>query len=562
MKLTFLKIDTPFRNLNGFKVDFRRSDDTVVFIGNNGSGKSNILEALSEIFGHLLYGTPEQIPFFFKLTYNIGETSVAISSKGGGCTYKVNNKSVDKLDSQYLPARLVCNYSGEDLRLWNHCYEPYYKSFYKSLKETQIETLRMVYVGRQTWMTTLLVMIINYKKNESIRQFLTSLNHPIENARITITFNKSVKDSWEKENRVTALIEQLNDMRDQNGQINLDVLSKIDLEPRDLYHLLIGAQKAIDDISINFSDGVNAMLLSEGEKKMMDIVFVLECLADEKTLVLMDEPDSHIHVSRKVEMKKAFDSVPNRNNIITTHSPSLAAAFDDNAIYMLDKDVTGKVCVDIEKQEIINTLTEGQWSYHEQNIFLSSQKDVLFLEGTTDEYYIKASLDSYHKKSKYLNLSFEYVPCGGASHLKTLSEKFMPKQGQTLMAFWDYDKAGEASMQAVFGKDLNLKNFGKAQKKGYVWFAFYPRRRRPDGSTEWKKGFNVEDYFTKTTLMNKYIRLFSSLNEIISKDSLKDLLKKDCIEGNFAHKELRYFSFLFELIIEIKKAEQEGRSQI
>ncbi len=558
MKLTFLKIDTPFRNLNGFKVDFHRSEETFVFIGNNGSGKSNILEALSLIFGNLLYGKPENIPFFFKLTYDIGDASVVINSKYEGITYKVNNIQVDKLETQYLPARLVCNYSGEDLRLWKNCYEPYYDSFYKSLRETQIEKLRMVYVGRQTWMTTLLVMILNYNKIEAIHHFLASLNHPVENATIKVVFNNAVKSSWKKENRVTALIKLFDDMMVQKGRLDIPTLSKINIEPDDLYHLLTGAQKAIEDIRIVFSDGVDAMLLSEGEKKMMDIVFVLECLADEKSLVLMDEPDSHIHVSRKVEMKKAFENVPNRNNVITTHSPSLAAAFDDNAIFMLDKDGAGKVYIDKDKQEIISLLTKGVWSYHEQNIFLSSRKDVLFLEGKTDEYYIKASLDSYHNQSLYLNISLEYVPCGGAAHLKTLSQKFMPKPKQTLMAFWDYDNAGETSMQEIFGNSFNRSNFGKARKKGYVWFAFYPRRNR---SKEWAKGFNVEDYFTKQTL-SKYIRSFSSLNEIISKDSLKDLLKKDCIAGNFTHQQLRHFKLLFDLIQEIKQAEIDGKIAI
>lgn len=558
MKLTFLKIDTPFRNLNGFKVDFHRSDETVVFIGNNGSGKSNILEAVSVIFGNLLYGTPEEIPFQFKITYEIGETSVSIKSDKGGIVYKVDGNSVAMLESQHLPARLVCNYSGEDLRLWKCCYEPYYDRFYKSLKETQIETLRMVYVGRQTWMTTLLVMILNAGKHDAIRKFLASLNHPVENATIKVFINKKVKALWKKDNRVTALINQLDEMMVHSDKLNLDLLSRIDIEPDDLYHLLTGAQRAIDDIKIEFSDGVDAMLLSEGEKKMMDIVFVLECLADERSLVLMDEPDSHIHISRKVEMKEAFDCVPNRNNIITTHSPSLAAAFEDNAIYMLDKDGSGKVYVDKEKQEIINILTAGKWSYHEQNVFLSSRKDVLFLEGDSDEHFIKAALTSYQTLSKYLDLSFEYVPCGGASHLKKISEKFIPKQGQTLMAFWDCDKAAEESMQAIFGKEKNRNNFGRAQKKGHVWFAFYPMRGSPK---KWSKGFNVEDYFTKTTLC-RYIHSFSSLNEIVSKDALKDLLKKDCIARNFTHQQLRHFHHVFDLIKEIKQAEQRGEKQI
>lgn len=59
---------------------------------------------------------------------------------------------------------------------------------------------------------------------------------------------------------------------------------------------------------------------------MMVVLFILEAISDEQTLVLMDEPDSHIHISRKGELREMFDHMSHRSNIITSHSPTLTAS--------------------------------------------------------------------------------------------------------------------------------------------------------------------------------------------------------------------------------------------
>ena len=55
MKLLSLKITSDFRNLKGVNLQFDPANDTYVIIGNNGTGKTNILEALSSC---LLYTSP------------------------------------------------------------------------------------------------------------------------------------------------------------------------------------------------------------------------------------------------------------------------------------------------------------------------------------------------------------------------------------------------------------------------------------------------------------------------------------------------------------------------
>ena len=72
MKLLSLKISSEFRNLRGINLRFDSPDDTFVIIGNNGSGKTNILEALSCIFSVLLSHT-QNFLFGFIIRYQINE---------------------------------------------------------------------------------------------------------------------------------------------------------------------------------------------------------------------------------------------------------------------------------------------------------------------------------------------------------------------------------------------------------------------------------------------------------------------------------------------------------
>lgn len=560
MKLKKLKIFSDYRNLKGVKITFPSNRDTVVLIGNNGTGKSNILEALSKIFGKLLYNDVKNLPIDFRLVYELDGNEITIKNKDEKFLFKVNDTEYPAIQSEYLPEKVVCSYSGEDVRLFENCYKDYQKRYSYAMRDSKTELLRMLYIGREVWMIVLLVMIINNAPNTDIDKFLQKLGHDINDITAKVSFDPKARAKWRKVNIYTNFIEQLENMMTNNGRIDIKALKNRDLSSMDLYDLFVGISDVIQSISIEFGDGVDAMLLSEGEKKIMVIRFMLECLSNEKTLILMDEPDSHIHISRKFEMKDYFENIPNRNNLITTHSPSLATAFEKESIIMLDKNDSGHISVvDKTKQQLVADLTDGFWTAQAQNVFLASNNDIIFTEGPTDEDYLTASLKTFQSSGKFLNMAFEFLPCGGATQLHTLTNKFVPKANQMLFALWDWDDAGEKAMKKIFEDGTNKDNFGRARKKNNVWFAFYPRRVR--AKIGWPDGFNVEDYFIKS-IVKKYFMTFTSLNSILSKDTFKKKLAKDCREGKFNEKDLRHFQLVFELVEEIKQADLDGRDKL
>lgn len=71
MKVDKLHIRSRFKNLENVVVDFDKSHLMTVMVGRNGSGKSNVLEALVAIFRNLDLGEAPQ--FSYKLIYRLGQ---------------------------------------------------------------------------------------------------------------------------------------------------------------------------------------------------------------------------------------------------------------------------------------------------------------------------------------------------------------------------------------------------------------------------------------------------------------------------------------------------------
>ncbi|MGX0889817.1 ABC-type multidrug transport system ATPase subunit [Pseudomonas sp. ADAK2 TE3594] len=143
MKLDYLIVRSGFKNIVNLKVDFDEGQLLTVLVGRNGSGKSNIVEALVKIFRALDLG--DVAPFDYELVYSLGAentTWVKIDADPGyGSTpisqhrimvtersekhimptwseVSLSKVSRDKHGhSSYLPKHLFAYYSGPSDRL-------------------------------------------------------------------------------------------------------------------------------------------------------------------------------------------------------------------------------------------------------------------------------------------------------------------------------------------------------------------------------------------------------------------------------------------------------------
>ena len=78
MRLDYVKIDH-FKNLNEFEMDFKEhsNEPVTVLLGRNGSGKSNLFEALVIIFRDLRKGKATT-NFAYDLRYTLREGELAV----------------------------------------------------------------------------------------------------------------------------------------------------------------------------------------------------------------------------------------------------------------------------------------------------------------------------------------------------------------------------------------------------------------------------------------------------------------------------------------------------
>lgn len=178
MKVNNLHIRSRFKNLENVKVDFDENHLMTVVVGRNGSGKSNVLEALVAIFRNLDLGYAP--PFSYELIYRLGEShkqnkpserwlEITIDADPTRGTiakqYQVqvrdlladnelNNTSTNKPSGEtipfskvkrdkegkapYLPNYVFAYYSGPSDRLENH-FKKHRTNFYRRLLEDKLD---------------------------------------------------------------------------------------------------------------------------------------------------------------------------------------------------------------------------------------------------------------------------------------------------------------------------------------------------------------------------------------------------------------------------------------
>ena len=166
MKLKHLII-RGYKNLVDFEIDFQGRDKITLLIGNNGSGKSNILEAISAIFlGLYKHKAQDRKPnFAYKIDYALRGKEISIDlTAARDYVFTVDGAVILKRDfvrhiDEYLPSQVIACYSGEDERLWGHFFSVLYFDWISAIKKTELQVLptqKLQYINKYYWNIALL----------------------------------------------------------------------------------------------------------------------------------------------------------------------------------------------------------------------------------------------------------------------------------------------------------------------------------------------------------------------------------------------------------------------
>jgi predicted ATPase len=565
-----------YKNLIDFKLDFATQDGLTILIGNNGSGKSNLLEAISLIFYKLYNDDLDSLTFKFLIEYEKNNTNIKINNIRS-LKFRVDNIETTKemfytsLNNN-TPDKIFTIYSGEELRLWEECYFVPYRDYYMDVirNNSSLDSLKMNYVNKYFWNIAILLLYI--KDEHSISAILNGCN--IE--KIMLDIHTTNLDNFHRNspNNITRVFKALEAKLDGDKKISFEDFKttryineygddeEIISVLQELYYILLVALLPIEDsyktlkkIDIEFDNSLKTSDFSEGQKKEILITFITEVLASQNSLFLLDEPDSHIHPIKKLNLINILKNSDTKSIIMTTHSPTLIREIETKHLVLMQN---GKAN-DTDKIDLLKEITNGRWAIDSLNNVLIANKNILLVEGKTDIEYIEIALSKLREyptyNKKYKDLDFTIIPTGGASGLVNFVDKFTASENQKIIALLDRDTAGKNSFRTVFGKtssyQLTQNDMTQEHIKNNIKIYFLPTNR------QWNKDFEIEDYFRIDRLKNFGRKLYkdktSSITQLKQFIDIKEHIKKElpteCL--SFRKEDFRDFKQLFDLLLSI-----------
>lgn len=417
-----------FKNLKNVTIDFDQDHWVTVVIGWNGTGKSNVLEALAIIFRDLI--AKKRTPAFaFQLAYRMGagenqrlihidadpdrEKDVFLIRVADARQIK-RNEVVHSLfdfgddeaksprgepikltaflnaDSEYLPRYVFSYYSGESPRM-HEVFRPYLENYDSKLRNGEDPGLKRLFYAMPVHSQFVLLAFL-IQQSEAERSFLNDHlgldpDEGIESVLFVLKQpgwskrrgkKKIAGDGddrfWGAKGVVQAFLDRLQNIALAPIRITRDKqLTLWNKESTEFQYLfikdidalrrLVGAQppsdffrdlesthvsELIEEVRIRVrlkkNDGrVTFRELSEGEQQLLTVLGLLRFTAEEESLFLLDEPDTHLNPRWSVDyisyLKQFIASGTQQEEtshiLLTTHNPLAIAELDREQVQIL-----------------------------------------------------------------------------------------------------------------------------------------------------------------------------------------------------------------------------------
>jgi ABC-type multidrug transport system ATPase subunit len=380
-------------------------------------------------------------------------------------------------------------------------YRPYYLGFFSNALHGKDYVPKTMYINKYCWKIALISLLFSLDRD--VQQFVNNVLH-IDVANVTIQFtyndiaNPQPHDAY---NWLEGLKRQygtndipLEELRDFGlGNTLHKEMTEDKLIFFYLYFLHIPKKtpnqpidKLISTISIKLGS-IEFDSFSEGQKKMILIACITQILGDENSLVLLDEPDAHVHIENK---KKILETITQYNGqtILTTHSPIFIDMMNQEDIRYVE---SGSI-VNMDRIKTITKISEGRISILE-GALVATAKKMIITEGPDDVKHIKAAISELSKRHlDYAKLS--RIPItfqGGAKLVNEYYESIIKpvyNNLEKIIFVFDYDSEGREGAKLVEKLQLEkityvyyYDNYPIAQNAHDFFLEdFYPRTIYPD----------------------------------------------------------------------------------
>ena len=414
-----------YKNLKNFSLSFEGDSFIDIFVGKNGSGKSNLLEALIKIFRHVIEfdSNRPELNFNYNISYEINDAITTI--KWEDEVLSINDKTRKTFGKTPRPDNILIYYSGHNDTV-GALVEQYENNFRKRIKQADFsESRNFIGIGPDYKALLLAVMLIQPETCNArtfICQKLTiekiGLQKPGTEERTepvlklvlerpeyakgsnfenyTIENNDESDRFWKPEGITKIFLDRLykcvthspGELTVTEGFISaedhyilyLDI-AKInqeftDLTPYDLFRQFDNLKTLglLAEISapLQLAGGVDATIshFSDGQFQSVYIYAITELFKDKHCITLLDEPDSFLHPEWQFDfLKQVFaisDEATKTNHVLmSSHSASTIATANESTINLFEFDDGHVVIKKVKKSDVIKSLSAGLISFTE-----------------------------------------------------------------------------------------------------------------------------------------------------------------------------------------------------
>ena len=529
-----------YKNIHKQTFDFSSNTGYITLIGLNGSGKSNLLEAISLILDEL-YGinhSEQDNVEGYEISYEIDGVPYTCT------TLDENKKNIIPHDTEgkKLPSSVIACYSGEDLRLWHMAYMTYYMRFFNEALHGKDYVPQTMYINKYCWKIAIISLLFSLNRN--VQQFVKDVLHiDVGNVTIQFTYNEIDNpqphdaynwiDRVKKEYGTNAIpLEELRDFglgntlhtdltEDKLIFFYLYFLSMPKKSPRQ------PVDKIITDITIKLG-AFEFDALSEGEKKMILIACITKILGDDNTLVLLDEPDAHTHIAMKKDLLNLIADFEGQT-IMTTHSPMFLnkrlEGYNGNNIFYMRDGIIEKT----EPLKYLSELTDNTVDYFEGMFILSSRK-ILVTEGPFDILYVNHAINKLSEDNpnyRKIKDQVAFIHSGGANNASALyTQTLYPALSHIdkIVFLFDYDTEGfngAEDVRAAIEKHHDTISVTLFYQNDYTTLV---SRKPVEKDSE---SYMVEDLFS----VDSYKRVIDKIH-VNSHKEIRNITWHDVLNGN------------------------------
>ena len=472
MRLKSLYIQE-YKNIKEQTFDFSNNTGYIAFIGLNGSGKSNLIEAIALIFNGIL--NKKKIPFEYEIKYEHDRKNY--TRKNG--LARIDGKRV-KDSEMFYPSSVIACYSGEELRLWHMVFKDYHMHYFKDAIDGKLSSLNLIYLNKYCWSIALIALMSS--ENIKIKTFLKD-NLNIDNLdEIDILIDFAEVENFKNHAALKWINRIKEECLDKQGKTTLKSFLSYDVpllpnqtKERTIFHYLYllsqpkkntekgnTIDKYITRIRI-FNKRIPLFSFSEGHKKLILVECITRILGDNSSLLLFDEPDAYVHIALKREILNSLKEFHGQS-ILTTHSPILANEIQktngNNLFFMKDGCI-----IDSEIIKKLIDLSGGEMDFISGTVVVGSRK-ILVVEGISDVRCLQKAVEVFAKRDKKYErlLGINYISSGGTGDVKEIFTEVLAKQINSIekvVYLFDIDDAGKKGFKRIeeLKQDAKYKNY-------------------------------------------------------------------------------------------------------